>query len=41
MRKKSNQTQLVLETTGRHVEKNVDNQAKNMKNAALEVSAQN
>jgi len=39
--KKNNQTQ--LKTTRRNVEgeKNVDNQAKNMKNAALKVSAQN
>jgi len=38
---KNNQTQ--LKTTGRNVEgedKNLDNQAKNMKNAALKVSAQ-
>ena len=34
--KKHNQTQ--LKTTGRD-EQNVDNQAKNMKNAALKVSA--
>jgi len=39
---KNNQTQ--LKTTGRNVEggkKKLDNQAKNMKNAALKVSAQN
>ena len=40
--KKNNQTQ--LQTTGRNVEgekKNIDNKAKNRKNAALKVSAQN